>query len=258
MLFLSRVKMVLTRPWLPKGESKHEKMYTVGFLGLILFLCVGMNVASNGAAEIRFSEQVKAIASLTEQEKLDAIGWHVRAKGTEKQYEGTFSELISEFESDYPSFKRISAQADEHYLRAVFTNASTDGLREEIKFFASPMEDGVVFEQSYELIADDAGTVFNFDTFEERLTEFDLGDAELFYQVTAETDHLDEVSLYEQAKDYADELGAIEQEVLNEGTFVSLSAYNEEWSGGIALNDERTMNVQVALRQNQTWAHEQR
>lgn len=227
-----------------------KKMYTVGFLGLILFLCVGMNVASNGAAEIRFNEQVKAIASLTEKETLEAIGWQVRAKGTEKQYEGTFSELINQFESDYPSFERISVQADGNDLRAVFTNASTNGLREEMKIFASPMEDGIVLEQSYELIADDAVTVFDFDMFEESLTEFDLNDAELFYQVTAEANHLDEVSLYEQAKDYADELGAIEQEVLNEGTFVSLSAYNEEWSGGIALNDERTMNVQVALRQN--------
>lgn len=68
--------------------------------------------------------------------------------------------------------------------------------------------------------------------------------------MTAETTTLNDDSLFATGKRYTEQLGATIQEVLKEETFVSLSAYNNEWDTGIALVNGNNMNVQVALRQN--------
>lgn len=227
-----------------------KKVSTFGFLILVFGICGAMltNTTSQ-ALDNHLNEQINAFSKLVETDELQVLNWRSRVKSSAKEINGDFQKHVDVFKLEHPSFTHVSSEVNGDHEIAVLVNINEDGLREEIKFFASSNNGGIVLEKSYELIADEASQTFNRDNLEKRLDELNIDSALFFYQITAEAD-LTGHSLPEKAREYAERLGAVEMEALIEETFISLSAYNSEWSEGITLHDNKTMNVQIALRQN--------
>ncbi|GAF12807.1 hypothetical protein JCM19046_1256 [Bacillus sp. JCM 19046] len=227
-----------------------KKVSVFGFFILVFVLCGAMfSNSPSQALDNHLNEQIVAFNELMEADELQVLNWRSRVKSSAIEMNDDFQKYVDVFKLEHPSFTLASSEVNGDHEIAVFIHTTQDGLREEVKFFASKNTGGIVLEKSYELIADKAGQTFNRDNLENRLNELEINPAMFFYQITAETD-LHARSLPEKAREYAKRLGAEEMEALIEETFISLSAYNSEWSEGITLHDNKTMNVQIALRQN--------
>ncbi|WP_017726019.1 YwmB family TATA-box binding protein [Halalkalibacterium ligniniphilum] len=78
---------------------------------------------------------------------------------------------------------------------------------------------------------------------------FGLQENDMFVTVVGKTDTNNDTTLYQMAQQLLMEFDAKEVEALKEEAFVSLSAYNNQWTDFIVTNG-KTMNLQLALRHN--------
>ncbi|WMM33889.1 YwmB family TATA-box binding protein [Shouchella clausii] len=231
-----------------------QKMIKAGFLAFVIGICGAMVFApthEKNKDQLLFAK-AEAMLELARQEQLHVISWQVRAKGNEEvvHSKGEYEQKVDAFAAEHPTFERQPLESNQDSWSEVFIQDRGNGLQEVVKWLAVKDEGQIILMKSYELIASAEESVFDQALLKERLNRLEMESALLFYQLTAETTTLNDDSLFATGKRYMEQLGATIQEVLKEETFVSLSAYNNEWDTGIALENGNNMNVQVALRQN--------
>ncbi|MBY6037315.1 YwmB family TATA-box binding protein [Fictibacillus nanhaiensis] len=83
---------------------------------------------------------------------------------------------------------------------------------------------------------------------ENRIEKSVGGNPKIFSCVTGTYGDKMVVDLYSQANELVQAFSAVSVEELREETFVSLSAYNEQWEQAIYTGQQHKMNLQVALR----------
>lgn len=246
--------MVVRNLLVLEGNVDMNKMYSVCFLLLIFIFCGALFAFDKGTSknDDTFYNQISAFQELVERNKMTVTDWHVRIKSKTERVDD-FSLEVESFETAFSEFERTAVEENGNYIHVTFTNGSyEEELHENIKMLATKTSNGYEIEKTYELISSDGSVVKDQQWLEDRMNKLgiDLQSSMPFYELTAEMDDSSQ-DLVIEAERFMSELGATKLEALDEKTFVSLSAYHEEWMNGIATSGDKEMNVQIALRENQ-------
>ncbi len=237
-----------------EGNVDMNKVYSVCFLLLIVVFCSVLFAFEKDTLgkEDTFYHQMNAFNDLVEKNKMTMTDWQVRIKNQSEHVDNFYTQL-DQFEKEYPEFERASLEENKNYVHVTFINGDyEETLLEKVKWIVSSTTKGYKIEKTYELLSNGNGELKNQQLFKDRLSTlgFDLQSSMLFYEVKAELDDTPQDLMIE-AEHFVSQLGATTLEGLEEKTFVSISAYHKGWTNGIATNDDKEMNVQIALRENQ-------
>ena len=196
------------------------------------------------------------ILETTEKKELEVHQWQLLAR----DIQGTVSDAHSFQQHVHNWSKRlvgwelspVNVSGTEWTAHAKREDPTMD-VTELIRIFSYPVNGKHVLSYTYELTGSSPSVLQSLslqELLQDRIVLFSLENATVLTQLTAfmyEDNHRTE-SLYDQAGQFVSSLGAVEIESFKEETFVSVSAYNDEWVDDIRTKDKK-MNVQVALRQ---------
>ncbi|WP_157800917.1 YwmB family TATA-box binding protein [Bacillus solitudinis] len=200
-------------------------------------------------------DALPALVKLTESEGLDVQEWQLLARDVQGviknkasflQHVHNMSVKLSEFDFDEPDTSTSEWQA-----RAVLHHPTTK-MVETIHIYAYPSNGELVLSYTYVIKGQSATSLESVETQQlvaDRRNVLNLKKTKVFSQIQSSYTLDESKPLNETASHLVSALGAVEIEELNEETFVSISAYTDEWEDYI-LTDDKKMNVQVAIRQD--------
>ncbi len=222
---------------------------------IIIVVILGYaHVSQVNSKEASFMQSTKDMFALAEAEDLAIQEWRIQVRGEQgfiasvkefHQHVHNLSEQLTGWEM------KETVDSDANWTAQIVHRDPKSAATESIRIYAYPVNGEQVLTHTYELtgLSEKNRDISQLEEFiNNRLEYFNLSNAQIITELTARTET---EQLLTTARRYLASLGAVEVEGLAEETFVSISAYNDEWGDVITIKDESQMNVQVALRQEQ-------
>ncbi|WP_102348260.1 YwmB family TATA-box binding protein [Bacillus sp. Marseille-P3661] len=198
-------------------------------------------------------EPLFEIAEVMESHNIEINNWNVYAREDMKSVNSVeeYETKLNELKNSSPNFVwETSTKDGMTETIGIFANAKYN-FTEKIKFVAYPHKDNLNAYLIYEL----NGEKWSADLWGKYLPVFNEKIGKMFEKypiifscVKGQTSDIMESVLYNQALTYLSDFAAEPIEALSEETFISVSAYTENWKNNIPEKNEE-MNIQIALRE---------
>lgn len=229
-------------------------------IGFVFSMLGYIHVQSTGIDIESFRQPLTELNQLAEKENLAIHEWQVRMRDEQKESitKQEFISLAHLWTKQLSGWEKTSVSFEGTEWKAHFTyhNPALQ-TTESVQLFAypSPHQGRYTYLITYGVIGTEASTLGLKELYDEldvRAQQLELKNPNLYVQVqaTQQSEVAAQTSNLEYAEKWITSLGAETVEALDEGTFVSVSAYNPEWSQVLETNGKK-MNVQVALRQEE-------
>ncbi|MCM3718353.1 YwmB family TATA-box binding protein [Fictibacillus phosphorivorans] len=224
------------------------KKWTMTITAILLIMMV-----SNGYAKDVQTNEVAHIIDVLKEKGVKPDKWTIYFNG-ELGFisKGLGYKQAEELKRDYPEF-RWAASEDEsgHYKMIGKFHHKELGLTEKVTIITYPQKEQL---SSYFIYAVEGPVNTNQNwkeiqrLLDSRIRESVGGNPKIFSCVTGTYGDKMVVDLYSQANELVQAFSGVPVEELKEETFVSLSAYTEQWEQAIYTGHQNKMNLQVALR----------
>lgn len=226
-----------------------KRFFMTGLALTILLACF----SGAEAKQAKWNDQALVqITSVMEQSDIDITNWSLYGKST-SGFVSNFNGYVQKVESlqaKSPSFQwEKPVQTKEHWSVTGF-NIHSSGIEERVSVFAYPHKDQYRTYIIYEV----EGQGWKPHAWDSYKTEFRhkvhsfLGESPSIYTCVRGTDSdTMDIVLRKKAKQLVQSFEAKTIEALLEETFLSLSAYTDQWKHSI-LTDQQKMNLQIGIR----------
>ncbi|WP_051556441.1 YwmB family TATA-box binding protein [Alkalihalobacterium bogoriense] len=222
-----------------------------GLLIFTLVILLTTTVYANGEAEVAL--QIEEITTVMQSNEIEVSNWKLYVRGEHglvsglQDYTDKVESLMnkeSEFDWNFPT----NIEKEEHWKVTGKKQHPQTTMVEQVTVLAYPSGGQYNMYIIYE-VQGEQWTTSLWDSFassfESRTQVLFSQKPEIFSTVQGFIDYSD--NLHESAQRLLSDLSAEKIEQIKEETFVSVSAYNENWADHIVTNNQK-MNVQVALR----------
>jgi hypothetical protein len=224
----------------------------------VLFLSMAILLACFKGAEAKQpvwnGEELQDITHVMEQSKIEIKQWSLYAKndiGFVSNFNG-YVLLVESLQAKSPELRWEKVVKSDEYWSVAGYSTNSFGIKEKVSVFAYPHKNSYRTYIIYEIEGAD-WNLKEWDTYRPTYSEkvqLLLGNNPTIYTcVTGEKDDRMGIVLQKLAKQLVQSFDAAMIEAINEETFLSLSAYTDEWEHSIQTNQHK-MNLQVGLRNN--------
>ncbi len=235
--------------------------WRVVVIGFVFSMLGYIHVQSTTIDVQSYQQPLTEFFQLAEKENLAIREWQVRMRDERKESlanKQAFIQRIDSWTEQLEDWNLTNVSLEGTEWKAHFTyHDPTLQTTESVQLFAypSPYQGDYTYLMTYEVIGTKASVLGVNDMYNDlnvRVLQLGLEHADVYVQIQAahQSEVEKETTNIEYAQKWIKALGAKTVESLNEGTFVSVSAYNPDWSPVVKTN-EKEMNVQVALRQDE-------
>lgn len=233
---------------------KKQRMLAAGFIFLLFFGTYAQSSAK--ISKTKALRPLHDIMAVTDKENIDLEQWGMYTKNISRLSAGRrgYEEKVQSFQTQLPQFQWSTVHQDgEGQLKSSGTHIDRHtGIKE--TFTVIGYQQG---SQWY------LYTIYNIGagrwhqkkwerfspTFSHRMQEYFPEDARIFTCIKGLISDKMDGSLYMKANNLLEDFSASPVEKIKEETFISLSAYTEQWKPSIQTQGN-PMNLQVALRKN--------
>ncbi|NSL52065.1 YwmB family TATA-box binding protein [Calidifontibacillus erzurumensis] len=201
------------------------------------------------------AEQLIEMIQVMQKHNIDVQKWSIYARDDQQTYSSMkqYKKSLQDLKEENSDFTWTHTKEKDIYKTiGVKTTSDKDGfmIQEQIIFVAYPHKN---FLQSYLIYTAEGETGDlklirkNLPAFQEKIgTMFDKK-TQIFTCVNGENGDIMEGVLYNKALEILEDFSAQSIEEIQEGAFVSISAYTEHWKNSIPTKNKE-MNIQISLR----------
>lgn len=225
-----------------------KKAGSVAFI-LLMFLGSYTHIHAQVA-----STPLPHIANIMQKEDITVEGWHLYAKqkGRMLHHRSGYRRWVARIKAQFPLFQWSEIRKDrDGHLKVTGTRTDEHSdVEERFTVVGYPTGDNWETYQIYEMEGDrwnPAGWKEMSFTFRHRTSIYFPENPTIFTCATGKLNAKINLVLYDRARKLLHSFSAQPIEQLKEETFVSLSAYTDEWKQSIETRSD-PMNLQVALR----------
>ncbi|WLD93141.1 YwmB family TATA-box binding protein [Alkalihalobacillus sp. AL-G] len=226
-----------------------KKVLMTGLMLTILLACF----SGAQAKQSNWNDQALVqITSVMQQSDIDIKNWSLYGKSTSgfvSDFTG-YVNVVESLQAKSPSFNwEKIIESNEHWSVTGF-NIHSSGIKERVSVFAYPHKKQYKTYIIYEVEGHDWNSQV-WDSFKpefRKKVQWFLGESPSIYTCVQGTDSgTIDIVLQKMAKQLVQSFNATTVEALYEETFLSLSAYTDQWKHSI-LTDQQKMNLQIGLR----------
>lgn len=230
------------------------KMNKQIFVLLTFIFILFFQINNQGNSQITdSSEQLQQIVRIMNKNNIDVNEWTIYGREDSANYisKQDYEEKVKELKKLQPDFSwELSISDDGKYKTVGINENQNSSLKEQIIYVAYPQKDQFKTYLIYKVYGEKwipkQWQKFS-QTFQSKIGRmFDKNPLIFSCAVGQSSDNMEGV-LYNQALNLLKEFSAKPIEALQEETFVSVSAYTENWKNSIPGKNEE-MNIQIALR----------
>ncbi|WP_413377965.1 YwmB family TATA-box binding protein [Alkalihalobacillus sp. 1P02AB] len=229
------------------------------FLVIIVFGLVIVHFFANSLGGHSFVAAANELVSLAEDKKWDIHEWQILAREEQGLItnQESFRQHVHMMSSDLDDWQVTDVDDSAQEWKATLTNQNPEmDVQESLTVFAYPENGQYRLSHTYKLQGSSLHTLASQQLeplVNKRIDSFSLDQSAIYTQLKTSEDqsYLDNhQSLSHFATELLESLDAKQVEALEEESFVSFSAYLEDWEQAILTNGEE-MNLQLAIRQEQ-------